>query len=122
VWGLLLPAVPDTAVPMAAFAPADRYELHHDVALRPEPFGALAYHYGSRRLTFLRSPLLVEVVRTLAEHPSVSDALEAGVPPERRPGFLRALASLAESRFIVPAVDPSEGNPMSRSSVSQPDA
>ncbi|MCY7299756.1 MAG: mycofactocin biosynthesis chaperone MftB, partial [Ilumatobacteraceae bacterium] len=27
--------------------------LHPQVALRPEPFGALAYHYGNRRLVFL---------------------------------------------------------------------
>ncbi len=31
-------------------------ELHPQVALRPEPFGALAYHYGNRRLIFLKHP------------------------------------------------------------------
>jgi putative mycofactocin binding protein MftB len=77
-----------------------RYRLDPDVALRPEPFGALAYHYGSRRLTFLRSPLLAEVVRHLEEHPSIDDALAASVPEERRPAFRHALASLADSRFI----------------------
>lgn len=73
------------------------------MALRPEPFGALAYHYGSRRLTFLRSPLLVEVVRTLSEHPSAQAAVEAAVPAVRRPAILQALGQLAGSRFIVPA-------------------
>ena len=77
-----------------------RYRLDPDVALRPEPFGALAYHYGSRRLTFLRSPLLAEVVRHLGEHPSIDEALAASVPEERRPAFRHALASLADSRFI----------------------
>jgi putative mycofactocin binding protein MftB len=45
------------------FDPERPYELHPDVALRPEPFGALAYHYGNRRLTFLRSHELVDLVR-----------------------------------------------------------
>jgi putative mycofactocin binding protein MftB len=29
------------------------YRLSPRVAPHPEPFGALAYHYGNRRLTFL---------------------------------------------------------------------
>jgi mycofactocin biosynthesis protein MftB len=82
------------------FDPAGRYRLDPDVALRPEPFGALAYHYGSRRLTFLRSPLLAQVVRDLEEHPSVDAALAAEVPEAERASYRRALASLADSRFI----------------------
>ena len=39
------------------------------VALRPERFGALAYSFDTRRLSFLKSRRLFEVVRTLAEHP-----------------------------------------------------
>jgi putative mycofactocin binding protein MftB len=76
-----------------------RYRLDPQVALRPEPFGALAYHYGSRRLTFLRSRLLAELVRGLGDHDSVEDALRA-VPPGQRESYRRALASLEESRFI----------------------
>ena len=30
------------------------WRLSPAVALRPEPFGALAYHFGNRRLSFLR--------------------------------------------------------------------
>jgi putative mycofactocin binding protein MftB len=102
VRGLLIPAVPDSDTAAAGgLEPAARYELDPQVALRPEPFGALAYHYGSRRLTFLRSPLLVEVVRALPDHASVAAALDAMVPASRRPAFLRAIASLADSRFIV---------------------
>ena len=79
------------------------WELDPQVALRPEPFGALAYHYGNRRLTFLRSPDLVELVRTLGDHPSVGDALAAStIEVERRPSFERALESLAESAVIRP--------------------
>jgi mycofactocin biosynthesis protein MftB len=73
------------------------------VALRPEPFGALAYHYGNRRLTFLRSPDLVTVVRSLCHHESVDAALAANrIEPRHRPAVERALESLAQSEVIRP--------------------
>jgi putative mycofactocin binding protein MftB len=76
-------------------------ELDPQVALRPEPFGALAYHYGNRRLVFLRHPDMVRVVQALAHHPDVESTLEAcGIAPARRPGFRRALASLLESNLV----------------------
>lgn len=81
--------------------PTRPYELHPQVAIRPEPFGALAYHYGNRRLTFLKAPELVELVRRLGEHESVDAALAASpVPPARWPSFRKALASLEESEII----------------------
>ncbi len=71
------------------------------MALRPEPFGALAYHYGNRRLNFLRSPQLLTLVQRLGEHPSIDAALDdAGIEPRRRPTWVAALARLAESDFI----------------------
>lgn len=79
------------------------WELHPQVALRPEPFGALAYHYGNRRLTFLRSPELVELVRQLGEHGTPDDALAAsGIEAARWPSFRAALASLVESDVLRP--------------------
>ena len=76
-------------------------ELHPQVALRPEPFGALAYHYGNRRLVFLKHPDIVTVVRDLASHPSLEAALRAaGVAVRRWPGFVTALASLRSSVVI----------------------
>ena len=76
-------------------------ELHPQVALRPEPFGALAYHYGNRRLIFLKHPDVVAVVRSLGEHESLQQTLEAcGVAPGRWPGFVRALGSLADSGIL----------------------
>ena len=84
----------------AAFDPHARYRLDGDVALRPEPFGALAYHYGSRRLTFLRSTLLASVVRSLGEHESAEAALAVSVPEGERPAYRKALAALAGSGFI----------------------
>ncbi|MEM9131091.1 MAG: mycofactocin biosynthesis chaperone MftB [Actinomycetota bacterium] len=83
-----------------------RWRLHPRVALRPEPFGALAYHYGNRRLNFLRSPDLVTVVESLGDAPSVIDTLEAcAIDPRRHQAFTRALAALARSDFLVPVDD-----------------
>jgi mycofactocin biosynthesis protein MftB len=85
------------------FDPACPYELHPAVALRPEPFGALAYHYDNRRLTFLRSPELVRLVRQLGAHRSVTASMAAlGIEPSRQPSLVRALASLASSDVVRP--------------------
>lgn len=78
------------------------WRLHEQVALRPEPFGALAYHYGNRRLTFLRSPDLVTVVETMADAPSARAAFDAaGLDPRRWPAFEKALSSLVAGEFLV---------------------
>ena len=84
-----------------SFDSALPWRLHPQVALRPEPFGALAYHYGNRRLVFLRAPELVELVRALESHPSADAALES-VPERRRAAFRRALGSLSGSQMITP--------------------
>ena len=90
--------------PLATLDPAGAYELHPQVALRPEPFGALAYHYGNRRLTFLRSSGLVELVRSLGAHPTLEAALAAhpaaGPAAESRSQTLAALGRLLESEVI----------------------
>ena len=71
------------------------------VALRPEPFGALVYHFGNRKLSFLKSKTLVAVVETLAEHPSADATLAAcGVPDAQLPAYRGALADLARSQMI----------------------
>ena len=75
--------------------------LDPQVALRPEPFGALAYHYGNRRLVFLRSPEVLAVVRALGEHATLADALAAcGVAEARWPSFVKALESLQGSEVV----------------------
>ncbi len=84
------------------FDPDRAYHLHPKVALRPEPFGALAYHYENRRLSMLRAPELVELVESLGDHLSVRDALASSSIDQRRwPSFERALASLAASEVLV---------------------
>jgi putative mycofactocin binding protein MftB len=76
-------------------------ELHPQVALRPEPFGALAYHYGNRRLIFLKHPDVVAVVRSLADHDNLRSALDAhGVTPDRWPSFVAAIDSLSRSEIV----------------------
>ena len=80
---------------------ASAYTVDPQVAIRPEPFGALCYHYGNRRLTFLKSQDMVAVVEALGCHDTVADALSsAGIGDARWPIFIRALDSLEASRVI----------------------
>ncbi len=75
--------------------------LHPQVALRPEPFGALAYHYDTRRLVFLKHPDVVRVVEALDDHDSVAATLDAcDIDPARWPSFDKALTSLYESEML----------------------
>jgi putative mycofactocin binding protein MftB len=79
------------------------YRLHPRVAVRPEPFGALVYHYGNRKLVFLKSPRMVEVVTSLDQHGSVAATLAAhGVPDASLPRYVAALQSLLRSDMIIP--------------------
>jgi putative mycofactocin binding protein MftB len=79
------------------------WTLSPSVALRPEPFGALAYHFGNRKLTFLKRPELVAVVNALAEQPDVRSALAAaGVPDSQHAAYAAALRGLADTDMIRP--------------------
>ncbi len=90
--------VPSTGVPYDASRP---WALHPQVALRPESFGALAYHFGTRRLSFLKSPTLLAVVESLADQPTGLDACRAaGVPDAELAAYEVALATLADSGMI----------------------
>jgi len=81
----------------------DPWTLHPQVALRPERFGALAYHFGTRRLSFLKSPRLLLVVRALGDAPTVRDACRtAGIDARELPAYRRALDTLARTDMIVP--------------------
>jgi mycofactocin biosynthesis protein MftB len=78
------------------------YSLHPQVGLRDEQFGALAYHYGNRRLTFLNDDVLVAVVRSADRHDDLESALvAAGVPDGARPAYLAALDRLVQAEVLV---------------------
>ena len=80
------------------------WQLSPELALRPESFGALAYHFGTRRLSFLKSPQLVTVVRSLADHSTALDACRAaGVADGDLDRYGDALRTLAGTGTIVPA-------------------
>jgi mycofactocin biosynthesis protein MftB len=77
--------------------------LDDRVAVRPEPFGALLYHFGTRRLSFLKNTTVLAVLRGLAEHPTARSACAAaGVGADALPAYERALATLAASHMIRP--------------------
>jgi putative mycofactocin binding protein MftB len=75
--------------------------LHPQVALRPEPFGALAYHYGNRKLIFLKHPDVVRVVQSLDGTATVAETLAAcNIDEARWPSFEQALTNLQTSEML----------------------
>jgi mycofactocin biosynthesis protein MftB len=77
------------------------WRVGRGVALRPERFGALAYSFTTRRLSFLKSRPLFEVVRTLADHPSGRAACAAaGVLDAELGAVTTALGTLAATGMI----------------------
>jgi putative mycofactocin binding protein MftB len=105
------PLDPAGAAPLNPAGPAHAFDLDRSwrlderVAVRPEPFGALLYHFGTRRLSFLKNTTMLAVVRSLAEHPSARAACTAaGVAPGSLAAYQRGLAVLAESHMITPRI------------------
>jgi putative mycofactocin binding protein MftB len=86
---------------MPAFDLGRPWTLHPQVALRPESFGALAYHFGTRRLSFLKDRTLLRVVQALDGEPTGLAACRAvGVADEQLPRYEQALATLAATDMI----------------------
>jgi putative mycofactocin binding protein MftB len=82
------------------------WTLHPQVSIRPERFGALLYHFGTRQLSFLKSPMLLTVVSGLDGATSARAAcLDAGVPIDGLPQYRAALNTLAASQMICPRSD-----------------
>ncbi len=75
------------------------WRLSPEVSLRDEPFGALAYHHGTRRLVVVKSAALARLLERLGEYPSMEEAL-AEVPEAARERVVRALEDLAESGIV----------------------
>jgi putative mycofactocin binding protein MftB len=82
------------------FDASAHWELSPNVSLRDEEFGALAYHHVNRRLVFLKSRTLVNLVRRLGEFESARDALAAVVDHHEHDRYLVALSSLATSELL----------------------
>jgi putative mycofactocin binding protein MftB len=86
---------------MDAFDLDAAWRLHPQVSVRPERFGALLYHFGTRRLSFVKSPELFAVVTALESQPTARAACaHAGVGASDLPAYARALGTLAASRMI----------------------
>lgn len=91
------------------FDPDRGWRLHPQVAVRPEPFGALLYHFGTRKLSFLKNRTILELIELLDDHPDVRSACRAaGIDDAAQDMYLRALAVLAGSQMLVPQDNPPE--------------
>ena len=78
-----------------------RLRLHSSVSLRPERFGALAYSFDTRKLSFIKHPDLLRVVESLDGELTVAEALRAADVDERRwTSFVTALSTLETSEMI----------------------
>jgi putative mycofactocin binding protein MftB len=92
----------DLAGPAAGFDLDGAWRLHPQVSVRPERFGALLYHFGTRRLSFLKSRALFTVVSSLDTQPTARAACAAaGVTSAELPGYASALATLAAGTMIM---------------------
>jgi putative mycofactocin binding protein MftB len=100
----------DWRAPLRAGAPGgqvpgfdlDRpWRLDDRAAVRPEPFGALLYHFDTRRLSFLKEARLLAVLRALGGHPTARSACAAaGIGDSALPAYEQALAALAGAQMI----------------------
>ncbi|GJF08091.1 putative mycofactocin system protein MftB [Mycolicibacterium cyprinidarum] len=103
MWGLLIVAAPiGESQQSRTFDPDLRWRLHPQVAVRPEPFGALLYHFGTRKLSFLKNRTIVEVINSLADHPDARSACRAaGIDDASQAPYLHALGVLVQSNMLV---------------------
>jgi putative mycofactocin binding protein MftB len=112
VRGLLTVSAPARArrADPSPFDPGRGWRLHPQVAVRPEPFGALLYHFGTRKLSFLKNRTILTVVRSLADHPDARSACRAaGVGDSEQGPYLHALGALVDSNMLVAQDGAEEG-------------
>ena len=77
------------------------WDIAPQVSVRPEAFGALLYHFGTRRLSFLKDRRLLDVVQHLGDAPTARDAcLDAGVAPDELAAFATAIDRLAATDML----------------------
>lgn len=91
------------------------------VSVREEPFGALAYDSATRRLTFLKRPALLAVLRGLdGIRPARASVSAAGIPSPQWPAYAAALRALhtaamlyaPESRALRPSPPAPTASPL----------
>jgi len=88
---------------VVGFDPDRGWRLHPQVAVRPEPFGALLYHFGTRKLSFLKNRTILALIESLDEYDDVRSACRAaGLDGDAQEPYLRALATLVSSKMLVP--------------------
>ena len=77
------------------------WDISPGVSVRPEPFGALLYHFGTRRLSFLKDRRLLDVVRLLPASSTAREACgTAGIAPDEIGSYEKALAQLAATDML----------------------
>ncbi|AUH68132.1 MULTISPECIES: mycofactocin biosynthesis chaperone MftB [Gordonia] len=97
-----VPGGPAAAGSGTPFDVSRAWRMNPKVALRPEPFGALLYHFGTRKLSFLKNLEVVRLVQSLDDHDSADAAMTAtGIGDGDRPLYLQALSALSESGMII---------------------
>lgn len=94
------PASPLTATDLPRLL--DRcWALAPQVSVRPESFGALLYHFGTRRLTFLKDRRLFDVVQRLDRCPTAREACRsAGIEDAQMAPYARALGTLVAGDML----------------------
>ncbi len=77
------------------------WDLSPRVSIRPESFGALLYHFGTRRLSFLKDRRLLDVVQRLPDHDTARAAcLAAGLTDQQLPTYAKALSTLVATDML----------------------
>ena len=97
--------MPPTAAPAAAGPVAvldAAWDVDPRVSIRPESFGALLYHFGTRRLSFLKDRRLLDVVRLLPACATAREAcLRAGLAEAELTTYGRALSTLVSTDMLI---------------------
>jgi putative mycofactocin binding protein MftB len=77
------------------------WDVSPRVSIRPESFGALLYHFGTRRLSFLKDRRLLEVVQHLSTSATAREAcVAAGLAADELATYELALIKLADTDML----------------------
>lgn len=77
------------------------WSLSPQVAVRPEPFGALLYHFGTRQLSFLKDRRLLALVQELGTSGSARAACSAaGIANSELAKYATAIRRLADTDML----------------------